>query len=486
MTTKENRIALLIEQGFGARVIIQTDILKTLVENGLKPVILTSGPNSIKTYLNTTPFRDTPVHKLETEQYDHNSNQTIIRILRMVRLFSLKTRTVSDLFKMEIKDSKNHQNINNKIVTSIVRILVFVAKLHPAIIHTFILLENKLSLVKSNRVFFETYKPDVLLTTSLGTFDHDAYVLREATNRNIKTISYILSWDNTTVRGFGTDLTSHIITWSEIMKSELITFHHKKPDMIHVGGVPHYDSYNEPSKLWTREELDSHLDIPAKKDIILLGTKSPNTYQSNPYIAKLICETIKSNSELNNYILLVRLHPIYFRTPGQKLSTEHNQWNALLQQYGTELILIDYPEIIGTDLRYFMPEKEIIKLGSILKHSKVVVNMFSTLNIESSIFNTPTINVCFQDNNFKSNSYKVARFDIDADERQTHNQRVLKNDATMVAYDSHQLQKYLCDSVNNPNLKQTGRSKLAQTECGDNFGNAGVHIGRKIVELSTS
>ncbi len=486
MTNKQHRIALLIEQGFGARAIIQTDILKTLVENGLEPVILTSGTNSIKTYLNTTAFHDIPVHKLETDQYDRNSNQTINRILRMVRLFSLKTRTVSDLFKMEIEDSKNHQNFNNKVVISIVRLLVLVAKLHPAIIHAFVSLENKLSLVKANQTFFETFEPDVLLTTSLGTFDHDAYVLREATNRSIKTISYILSWDNTTVRGFGTDLTSHIITWSEIMKTELITLHHKKPDMIYVGGVPHYDSYHEPSKLWTRKELHYHLDIPEKKHIILLGTKSPNTYQSNPYIAKLICETIKSNPELDDYILLVRLHPIYFRTSGTTLSTEQNEWDALLQQYGTELIAVDYPEIIGNDLRYFMPEEEIIKLGSILKHSKVVVNMFSTLNIESSIFNTPTVNVCFQDNTLKPNSYKVARFDIDADERQTHNQRVLKNDATMVAYDAHQLQKYICDSVNNPHIKQTGRRKLAQAECGENLGNAGLHIGRKIVELSTS
>jgi len=484
MTTKQHRIALLIEQGFGARVIIQTDILKTLVENGLQPVILTSGPNSIKTYLDTTPFHDIPVHKLETDQYDRNSNKPINRILRMVRQFSLKTQTVSDLFEMEIKDSKNHPNINNKIVTYIVRLLVLVAKLHPIMIRSFVLLENNLSLVKANQTFFDFVKPDVLVTTSLGTFDHDAYVLREASARKIKTISYVLSWDNTTVRGYGADLTSHIITWSEIMKSELVTLHHKKPHTIYVGGVPHYDSYNAPDQLWTRQQLDSILNIPANKHIILLGTKSPNTYQSNPYIAKIICETIRSTPELDNYILLVRLHPIYFRTSSKQISTEHNEWAALLKEYGTELIAIDHPEIIGSDLRYFMPEEEIIKLGSILKHSKVVINMFSTLNIESSIFDTPTINVCFQDTNQNPSSYKVARFDIDADERQTHNQRVLENDVTVVAYDSYQLRKYICDSVNNSALKQPGRYKLAQTECGENLGTAGLNIGRKIVEIS--
>mgnify|MGYP001396419404 CR=1 FL=1 len=483
MAIKQHRIALLIEQGFGARVIIQTGILKTLVDNNLDPVILTSGPNSIKTYLKTTPFHCIPVHKLETSPYNHNSNKTIIRILRMVRLFSLKTRTVSDLLEMEIKDSKNHPNINNKIVTSIVRVLVLVAKLHPVIIHTLVLLENKLSLVKANQSFFETFKPDALLTTSLGTFDHDAYVLREASNRNIKTISYILSWDNTTVRGFGTNLTSHIITWSDIMKTELITLHHKKPEMIYVGGVPHYDSYNEPSKLWTRKELDSNLNIPTKKNIILLGTKSPNTYQSNPYIANLICEIIKKRSELDNYMLLVRLHPIYYRAGTDKLDSEEAEWQRLLEYYGPEIILLDRPEIIGDDLRYFMSDKEITKLGSILRHSAIVVNMFSTLNIESSIFDTPTINVNFQDPTTSVQGYKQARFDIAADARQTHNLRVTEYQATVVANEPADLEKLLIKSIHNPQDNSIGRKKLVESECSAHLGNAAKHIGELMSKL---
>ena len=167
------------------------------------------------------------------------------------------------------------------------------------------MLENRISTVQANRSFFEKFKPTIVLTTSIGTFDHDAYVLRESTQRNIKTISYILSWDNTTVRGYGTNRSSHIITWSEIMKSELIHLHNKNPNMIQVGGVPHYDNYYHPKMLWSKEELYSNLGLPLDKDIIVLGTKSPNTYKSNPYIAKLICESITHNPQLKNAILLL-------------------------------------------------------------------------------------------------------------------------------------------------------------------------------------
>jgi len=486
LVNKQKRIALLIEQGFGARIIMQTDILRILIENELEPIILTSGPKSIKSYLDNTPFKNIPICKLETEAYDQNSNKLIVRVLRMVRLFSLRTQTVSDLFAMEIADSKRHNNINNKIVTYIVRILVFIAKLHPSIVQAMIRIENKLAFVQANKSFFDQFKPNILLTTSIGTFDHDAYVLRESTKRKIKTISYILSWDNTTVRGYGINQSSNIITWSEIMKSELIHLHNKKSNMIQVGGVPHYDVYNSPQALWTKEELYSQFNLPLEKDIIVLGTKSPNAYKSNPYIAKLICESITNNPQLKNCTLLVRLHPIYFRHNNSKLYTELEIWESLVKQYGPSVITIDYPKIVGDDLRYLMPDNESIKLGSILRHSKAVINMFSTLNIEASIFDTPTINVSFQDNNIEINSYKTARFNIHADERQTHNQRVLQNDATVVAYDPEQLEYLIIDSIKHPETKQKGRLKLVETECGHHIGSAASRIGNQIIEMAKS
>ncbi|MAR30813.1 MAG: hypothetical protein CL884_01080 [Dehalococcoidia bacterium] len=485
MTSNENRIALLIEQGFGARIIIQTNLLKTLVENQLEPVILTTGPESIKAYLANTPFKNIPIYQLATDAYDQNSNKLFVRILRLVRLFSLKTQTVSDLFHMEIQDAKRHKNINNKIVNFIVRILVLIAQLHPSITSFLIAIENKIALVHSNQIFFETFNPKLLLTTSIGTFDHDAYVLREAVSRKIKTISYILSWDNTTVRGFGTNLTTHIITWSEIMKSELVQLHYQKPTRIHVGGVPHYDTYKDTNKIWTRSELQSKLGLPSYKNIIMLGTKSPNTYKSNPYVARIICESITNNPKLSNYVLLVRLHPIYYRNQTGKLDVEESEWQTLLTDYGPEIIKLDHPEIIGNDLRYFMADDEIFKLGSLLKNSDVVINMFSTLNIEAGIFDTPTINVNFQNEHVNLEGYKQARFDINADARQTHNLRVIDFQSTLIAHNPSELTTLLLETLQHPNTLSAGRKKLVRSECSANLGNAASHIGNLISQFSS-
>lgn len=486
MDAANKRIALLIEQGFGARILLQTDILETLINSNLNPIILTSGPEAIGNYLKDTKFSKIPIHHLNIEKNKTLKLNTLIRLLSFIRLFSLKTRTVKDLFKMELSDSKASRNINNKLFMILVRFFVYISKINYRLIFLFIRIENRIALRNSNELFFSKYKPDVLLTTSIGTFDNDANLIREAKSRGVKVISYILSWDNSTVRGFGINLTDDIITWSDTMKKELTTLHHLPENKIHVGGVPHYDTYARPDALWSKHELFHNMKIPVTKNVILLGTKSPNAYKSNMQVAEIICDLISSEESLKDYILVVRLHPLYFRSSGNGSNLISEDWNSLVEKFGSEVINMDYPQIIGNDLRYFMPQEEIAKLGSLLKHSKVVVNMFSTLNIESSIFDIPTINVCFQDDSMKSNDYKQARFNIVADSIQTHNQRVIQYDATVIAYEKHQLLELLKASLSHPEQKKQGRAKLVNSECGENLGESGVYIGKLISKLSYS
>ena len=218
---------------------MQTDILRILMENELEPIILTSGPKSIKSYLDNTPFKNIPICKLETEAYDQNSNKLIVRVLRMVRLFSLRTQTVSDLFAMEIEDSKRHNNINNKIVTYIVRILVFIAKLHPSIVHSMIRIENKLAFVQANKSFFDQFKPNILLTTSInispnkikgdinklllfmlkqkyeGSCNKDGYIIKDSIQLINRSIGQIRTINNKSITNYKVSYKSDIIIPSE-------------------------------------------------------------------------------------------------------------------------------------------------------------------------------------------------------------------------------------------------------------------------------
>ena len=83
----------------------------------------------------------------------------------------------------------------------------------------------------------------MLVVTSLGTFNYDQLFMRQARKHKIKVISVILSWDNTTTRGYPSATSDLIITWTDIMKKELIHLNDIDETKIKVGGVAHYDQY---------------------------------------------------------------------------------------------------------------------------------------------------------------------------------------------------------------------------------------------------
>ena len=85
--------------------------------------------------------------------------------------------------------------------------------------------------------------PDLVLTTSLGTFSFDEFILRAAKKKNIRNCSIILSWDNTTTRGYASFHADKVISWTDIMKNELIEFHDVDEKKIYIGGVAHFDDY---------------------------------------------------------------------------------------------------------------------------------------------------------------------------------------------------------------------------------------------------
>lgn len=482
---KKPTLCLVIEQGFGARVLLQTDILKNLLTNKFEICILTSGYQSIRKYLDQLGITNIPVHQMETHPYHQRSQKLLIRLLRFTRLYSLKTQTMADSLELQIKDSKLSSNVNNKIFIRLVQILVILCRANIRIAKLLVVLENKLATVKGNQEFFRKYQPDILITTSIGNFDHDDYILREAKAENLKTITYILGWDNTSTRGHGVGLSDQIITWSDIMKAELHKIHGIKSSKIHIGGVSHYDSYSEKSTdLWDREYLYRELGIKPHKKLIVFGTKSPSSYKSNPDVVRAICTWIDTEPELKDYVVVCRLHPIYFRDNRNHYGEHFGEnWSKLSSEFGTSKLIIDYPEIIDGDLNYFMPEYEMAKLGSLLKHSSVSINMFSTLNLEASIFDVPCINVAFQNEDIEITGFKQSRYNIKVDQNKTHTQRLIKTNATTLANNYDELKSALKTELAVPQSKSSYRKDLVRQEC-SNLGSGGQIVSDLIMNLS--
>lgn len=478
-------VALAIQQGFSARILLQTELLGTLLSAGARVVVLTSDAPAVRGYLEKRGLGQIPVEPMRLEGYAGSSAGRVSFLFRQFRSFAAADRTVDGILGMQWKDALGRRRPSEIAYLILITIVSRVMRVSAVAMKGMVWLENLLDAPDVHGEFFKKYRPDAVVLTSIGVFDDDRYVMREAKAHGARVVSYVLSWDNTTVRGLGTNLSDRVIVWSDVMKEELVRLHRIPPEKIFVDGVPHYDSYGgNGSGLMGKNELGNLFGLDPSKRILFVATKSPNTFLYNADVAGFLCDAIEDGRLPGDCHVVARLHPIYMRRKGgQKMfQKELEEWDELMARHGGERLSVDFPEIIPGDLNYFMPDSEIEKLASLLRHSAVVVNMFSTLNLEASIFDVPSVNVSFEYGHKRPPGKKIARFNIAYDEIQTHNSRVVLSGGTSVAHSSEELLAQVKAYLDEPSLHAAGRKKIVENECGRNLGSAGRAVGRRILE----
>ena len=479
------RIIIPVNEGISFRYIFQTDIFKSLQKKSDLIIILAKNKddpfyNNLKSYKNVI-----------IEDYKENECENYLKSSRLHNLLRL-SRSFIQNNKFDIATTIGHhtvfledykkmyKKIHHRFYLFLINSLVYFGrniKLIRKLIQKF---EGFLFSPKIHFDILEKYKPNIMLVTSLGTFDYDQLFIRQAKKKQIKTVSVILSWDNSTTRGYPSSECDLTITWTDIMKKELITLNDIPAEKIKVGGVAHYDKYFDKNYLHTREELYDILNISTNLDIIFFATKSPNCYISNPYISKLILEEFENGGLPNTYQLIVRMHPIFYRRKKDKLvfSNFIEEFEELSKKFNK--LTLNQPNIESSSINYSMPDSEIKLLASILFHSKLVINVFSTLNIEASIFDTPIINISFED--IIEKKYKKARLNINQDLNETHNQRIVKSGGVKMVYRSDDLIPSIINEINHPEKRKNGRKKILDNEVGPHKGFAGKKIAELILE----
>jgi hypothetical protein len=472
-----------VVQGFAYRYLIQTKIFEFLQLNATKIIILVPSPSDpfydkLKNYSNVI-IEDYNLEECDNYLRKSKLHRALIYIRSAVQNESFDITTTKEIYESNLKDiiSSSGNNFLLKITDLIIKICrksLFLRKFLLA-------LENLFYSPSMHMDYFEKYKPDTLIVSSLGTFHYDQFFMRQAKRVGARTVSIVLSWDNTTTRGAPAAYCDKVISWTNVMKDELINLNDINKSKIEVGGVAHYDYYFDKNFVWSREALFDYFCIDKNKKIILFATKSPNCYASNAFVAELIAKAISLKSLSDDMVLLIRLHPIYYRRKNSELVYQQdlNEIHEIISKYNN--VVLNEPFIQTNVMNFSMPDREIKLLASIIKHSSVIVNMFSTLNIEASIFNIPIVNVAFENENSLNKNLK-SRFDIDLDLRQSHNQRIVNSNGVKMVYKSSKLIESISECLMNPDKMSEGRKKIVDTEVGFYKGSAGERIAHLVLE----
>ncbi len=484
MTKK--KILIYVNDGFSIRYLLRSNIYKNLI-NSVSKLIIVSHNSDEKYFKEKFTHEKVILEKCNVNKYiDYVKRHKFLRILKIFRSFVLNgkydTQTVDDFREIYIHQKgwiiKN--GILNLLYGILWRTLSYVFIKSRILRKILVQCECFFYTPKIHKEIFDKYKPDLVIVSSLCGFEYNELFAREAIRNNHKVCTIMLSWDNSSGMGYPGYFPNYIITWTEVMKKELVQLSDCNPKCIYVGGVAHFDTYFN-DKVISKKNLFDKLNLDNNKKTIFYATKSPRRFPWGPEIVKFIAESSASKIIEEDVQILVRIHPLHYR------KSKDNDFTQIIDQYENiekhfSNVIINKPNLTSKKINFDMEDDEMSMTAAILSHSDIMINMFSTMIIEASIFNLPSINICLKDN-FRSDDL-TTRQDIMVDYRQSHCRRVYETGGVINAFTYEQLVDEINIFLKDKTIDSDKRATILNNEVGLFRGNAGSNISKIVLDLA--
>tara|TARA_B100001059_G_C17832141_1_gene585393 strand:- start:270 stop:1700 length:1431 start_codon:yes stop_codon:yes gene_type:complete len=469
------KILIATNSGFQVRYLLQTDIFKRFLNQNIDLNII-AFPNEIDLIKEITNNRVNIIAEPQRPKKNF-----IEKYLGYMRFF---TRAQYNSTSVEIY--KRMYNLGKTPFRKFGIYLLFLIsnliKKSVLLRMFFVYFEKYASNYSEYKKILKKIKPDFVLLASHGSFGFDKYIAYSAQSLNIKIFTVILSWDNVTSQTYPAYYANYVIAWTEVMKRDILRLIDYHDDQVIVAGSAYFDNYfkkHEFNKKKFLKENNFNLD----KKIILFATRSPNSYPWHPNIAESISKIINNDPDFLNWQLIIRPHPIHYRKDesGNMIYQEVlDQYEKLNKEFSN--VFIDYPKVFKSSKSFLMNNNDSINLVNLLRSADILVNIFSTMNIEAAICDIPIINICYE---YEKPMYKFniqnPRFNIYSDIKESHNQRIVDSGGTAIAYNEQQLIYHLKSYILNPNKDKIGRQKIVDREVGPYRGYAGETIADTII-----
>ena len=229
---------------------------------------------------------------------------------------------------------------------------------------------------KREQAFMKKLRPNVVVCTHVSQ-GYGRGLIATANQMGIPTIGNLNSWDNAWK---GLRVRPRLVTcWSENNKEEICQKEAYLPEQVEVIGAPAFDAYCVQDGQWSRSELCARLGINPERPILLfatLGQFKQQIDETNPL--EVLLRAIDAGVIPENSQVIVRLHP-WSRETYFKSLLEHPAVNV--SRYESYI----------PGLGWAPTRAEAILAGNLMRHADVVISPGSTMSIEPSIFDTPTV-----------------------------------------------------------------------------------------------
>lgn len=477
MTKAQKTVFISADHGLAIIYFLQSDVVKTLVDKGMRVVVLTDD-GLVDQLRNRFGMPGMIVEGLRFKacaRYASEVSPGLQYWSNFIRRVGTSNRINTEAMDSHIKQVETEAQGLQRIVAALARLVISLMRHSKA---------SRQCLVKWQMRFtpgiyddlFEKYQPDLVVSATYG-WRNDRYLLRESVKRGIKTGAVIVGWDNPSSYGVPAAPLDFVTCWSELQKQELVDGSDWDPAKVNIGGIPSYDGYFRKEWLIPREEYFKLHNLDPNRKLITYAssfiTFSPN-YLNIEALAKLVAgDELSEPSQL-----LIRLHPNHFMDE-PLFAGEREKVRELARNLSN--VHVVEPVALGGDLGYYsgedMPEKT-----SMMAYSDVFTTVYSTMCVETAIHNRPIVSVCIDTPGGWNKRHKFSLDLSKIGDWPTH-QRFRQAGAGRVAFDAGQLKEHLNAYLKNSTLDENERVKFINDEVTFVDGSAGRRTGEYLASL---
>ncbi|MEP6616502.1 MAG: hypothetical protein ABJA57_07980 [Ginsengibacter sp.] len=288
--------------------------------------------------------------------------------------------------------------------------------------------------------FFQSTKPDIVFNTSHSHARNAVPCIYAAQKLNIKTFTFLFSWDNLTSQGRVVPRYDHYLSWNNKIKEDFNRMYpHISKSSVVVTGTPQFIGHYQHEKHLTDEEVKKQLGLEPKEQYFVYSSGMSHHMPFEPYVVGRIADIIRKLGP--QYRLVVRTYAKDRYDVFDKLKSER-------------------PDIIIPDVQW---EKQYqtplwedqVFFSSLLKHCVAGINVASTISLELCMFDKPAVNVGYNPpgkNIFPYNYTRFYSFD--------HYKPIVESGAVQVANDEKEMEHYLKEAIEYPGKFSRERKQL--------------------------
>ncbi|SNR36506.1 hypothetical protein [Lutibacter flavus] len=312
-----------------------------------------------------------------------------------------------------------------------------------------------------NSIFFTHQRPPYL-----------APFLAVVNKVNLKSISFIFSWDNLASKGRMLGRFDHYFVWSNLMKKEMLHFYPStKPKDITIVGTPQFEPYVMKAYAIDKISFFKKFELNPAKKTICYSCADAGIGGNDPVHIESIIKFIKQSEQ--DLQLLVRTSPAEdgIRFNDIKLKYLDIKWNIPKWKLSRANHVETWSQRVPT-------KEDISDLKSILKFSDLNINMCSTMSLDFMLFDKPVINTVYGNvNNGLYDDQKFLNYD--------HYKKVVESGAVVIAHNETELFFEINKILENPTSRVDQQNNLLKLQIGKPLEGTSERIANVLYKLSS-